>query len=75
LAHKAADGRGISHFSVAAPEVEHAKHIHFRCTGCGGMFCLDTPPPPLPKLPRGFRFGGIALDICGECPRCVRSGL
>lgn len=74
LAQKAADGRGVFHFSVANPDSEHARHIHLRCTGCGGMFCLDTAPPPLPKLPRGFRFGGMSLDIRGECPRCVRAG-
>lgn len=73
LAHKAADARGMFRFSAADPGVEHARHVHFRCTGCGGLFCLDTPPPPLPALPRGFRFGGMALDIRGECPRCVRS--
>ena len=73
LVHKAADGRGTFHFSVAAPEVEHAKHIHFRCIGCGGMFCLDAPPPPRPKLPRGFRFSGMALDIRGECAHCAHS--
>jgi Fur family ferric uptake transcriptional regulator len=73
LAHKAADGRGVFRFSASEPDGEHAKHMHFRCTGCGGMFCLDTPPPPLPVLPRGFRFGGMALDIRGECPRCTHS--
>jgi Fur family ferric uptake transcriptional regulator len=73
LAHKAADGRGVFRFSASDPDGEHAQHMHLRCTGCGGMFCLDTPPPPLPVLPRGFRFGGMALDIRGECPRCIHS--
>ena len=73
LAHKAADGRGLFRFSASDPGAKHAQHIHFRCTGCGGVFCLDSPLPPQPKLPRGFRFGGMALDICGECPRCTHS--
>ena len=72
LAHKAADARGVFRFSAAQPNVEHAAHVHFRCTGCGGVFCLKAPPPPPPSLPRGFRLGGMALDIRGECPRCVR---
>ena len=71
LAHKAADGLGVFRFSASDPDGEHTQHIHFRCTGCGGMFCLDTPPPSPPALPRGFRFGGMALDIRGECPRCT----
>ena len=73
LAHKAADGRGVFRFSVADPDGEHAQHVHLRCIGCGGIFCLDTPPPPPPVLPRGFRFGSMAIDICGECPRCIRA--
>lgn len=73
LAHKAADGLGVFHFSASDPDGKHAQHIHLRCTGCGGTFCLDTPPPSPPKLPRGFRFGGMALDIRGECPRCTHS--
>ena len=73
LAHKAADGQGVFRFSAADPDGEHAQHTHLRCTGCGGIFCLDTPPPPRPALPRGFRFGSMAIDIRGECPRCIRS--
>ncbi len=73
LAHKAADARGVFRFSAAQPNVEHSGHVHFRCTGCGGVFCLKSPPPPVPALPRGFRLSGMALDIRGECPRCVRT--
>lgn len=71
LAHKAADARGVFRFSAAKPDVEHAAHAHFRCTGCGGVFCLDTPPPAPPPLPEGFRLAGMELDIRGECARCV----
>lgn len=73
LAHKAADGQGVFRFSAADPEGEHLRHIHMRCTGCGGVFCLDITPPQPPSLPQGFRFGGMALDIRGECPSCVQS--
>lgn len=73
LAHKATDARGVFRFSAAAPNVEHAGHVHFRCTGCGGVFCLKAPPPAPPKLPRGFRLAAVAFDIRGECPRCVKS--
>lgn len=73
LAHKAADGRGVFHFTVSNPDSKHAQHTHLRCTDCGGVFCLDAPAPPLPALPRGFRFGGMSLDIRGTCPRCVRA--
>lgn len=72
LVHKAADSRGVFCFTAANPNVEHARHMHFRCTDCGSVFCLDMPPPSPPKLPKGFRLAGMELDIRGNCPNCVR---
>lgn len=71
LAHKATDAQGVFHFSAAQPNVEHARHTHFRCFACGGVFCLDAPPPKPPILPQGFRLASVKLDISGECPKCV----
>jgi len=71
FAHKAVDARGVFRFSPAQPNVEHAAHVHFRCTGCGGVFCLKVPPPPPPALPRGFRLTGMDLDLHGECQACA----
>lgn len=71
LAHKAADARGVFRFSAAQPDVEHASHVHFRCTGCGGVFCLKSPPPPPPSLPRGFRLASMDIDVRGECSDCA----
>lgn len=71
LAHKAADARGVFRYSAAQPNVEHTGHAHFRCTGCGGVFCLKSPPPPPPALPRGFRLSGMDLDLRGECRDCA----
>lgn len=73
LAHKAADAAGVFRFSAADPDQEHTHHAHFRCTRCGGVFCLDMPAPTPPELPDGFRFGSMTLDIRGECPRCAGS--
>lgn len=71
LAHKAADGQGIFRFSQAQPGMVHESHVHFRCTRCGGVFCLKDAPPQRPKLPKGFRLGGMTVDIRGECASCV----
>ncbi len=73
LAHKAADAHGTFRFSAAA-DGAHAKHVHFRCTGCGGVFCLDVSPPPAPKVPSGFRLAGAEFDVHGQCPACVPMG-
>lgn len=70
LALKAVDTRGVFCFSAAGARREHAGHMHFRCTGCGGVFCLKAEPPPPPKLPRGFRLGEVEFDVRGTCADC-----
>ena len=70
LTHRAADARGVSRFTAAQPHVEHSRHMHFRCTGCGNVICLDAPPPKPPKLPKGFYLSGMELDVRGECQSC-----
>jgi Fur family transcriptional regulator, ferric uptake regulator len=72
LAHKAADAHGVFRFSAAAPNAEHGRHVHFRCTECGGVRCLDMEVPKPPSLPKGFRLTGMELDIRGECAGCAR---
>ena len=70
LALKAVDTRGVFRFSAAGAQRQHANHIHFRCTDCGGVFCLKAEPPPVPKLPRGFRLSDIEVDVRGTCAAC-----
>jgi Fur family ferric uptake transcriptional regulator len=70
LALKAVDTRGVFRFSAAGAQRQHADHIHFRCTGCGGVFCLKAEPPPPPKLPRGFRLNEVSYDVRGLCAGC-----
>lgn len=72
LALKAVDARGVFRFSASVARREHSGHLHFRCTGCGGVFCLKAPPPPLPRLPRGFRLAEVEFDLRGTCAHCAR---
>lgn len=74
LALKAIDTRGVFRFSAAGAQHRHDGHVHFRCTGCGGVFCLKAPPPPPPPLPRGFRLAEVALDVRGTCAACAVQG-
>lgn len=74
LALKAVDARGVFRFSAAQAGVVHQHHAHFRCEDCGGVFCLDTPPPVAPSLPDGFRLHGAELDLHGTCARCGDEG-
>lgn len=72
LALKAVDTRGVFRFSAAGTQRQHEGHVHFRCTDCGGVFCLKAVPPPPPRLPRGFRLAEVELDVRGTCAECAR---
>jgi len=74
LALKAVDTRGVFRFSAAGTQRQHEGHVHFRCTDCGGVFCLKAVPPPPPKLPRGFRLAEVELDVRGVCANCASEG-
>lgn len=73
LALKATDTRGVFRFSAPSARREHTGHVHFRCTDCGAVFCLEAAPPPPPKLPRGFRLAAMELDVRGTCRACARA--
>jgi Fur family ferric uptake transcriptional regulator len=74
LALKAVDTRGVFRFSASGTQRQHEGHVHFRCTDCGGVFCLKAVPPPPPKLPRGFRLAEVELDVRGVCANCASEG-
>ena len=70
LALKAVDPRGVFRFSSASARHRHVDHVHFSCTGCGGVFCLKARPPAPPQLPRGFRLKQVEFDLRGLCAGC-----
>ncbi|EXI76631.1 MAG TPA: transcriptional repressor [Candidatus Accumulibacter phosphatis] len=70
LAHRNADAQRTFRFSAAGGN-EHATHTHFRCDGCGRVFCLDAAPPAPPSLPEGFSLSRMELDLRGRCAQCA----
>ncbi|MFN0162487.1 MAG: Fur family transcriptional regulator [Burkholderiales bacterium] len=68
LAHRIADDDRVTRFS-AAGESDHG-HAHFKCSACGGVYCIPTGPALKLRLPAGFRAGEIELTIKGTCAHC-----
>lgn len=69
LAVKSADARRVWRFALAAAG-EHGRHSHFRCDGCGRVFCLDAPAPVPPALPAGFALRRADYSLAGRCAEC-----
>lgn len=71
LAVKRPDERRVWRFTLAGGGA-HQDHVHFRCDGCGRVYCLDAPAPKLPAMPAGFRVSHLELDLSGCCADCNR---
>ncbi len=69
LALKRADERRVWRFALADGG-SHGGHAHFRCDGCGRVYCLDAPVPKPPALPGGFTLAHAELDLSGRCAEC-----
>ena len=69
LATKRVDERRVWRFSLAEGGA-HGGHVHFRCDGCGRVFCLDAPAPVPPAIPDGFTLARADYDLAGRCAEC-----
>jgi Fur family transcriptional regulator, ferric uptake regulator len=71
LALRTTDAQRVFRFSAAAAGApEHTGHAHFRCDGCGKMFCLEDVQISNPALPRGFSGRSVEFCVTGHCARC-----
>lgn len=73
LAVKRADERRVWRFALTSGGAHHG-HAHFRCDGCGRVYCLDAPAPQPPALPGGFTLAHAELDLSGRCADCNGAG-
>lgn len=73
IAHKIEGRDRVWRFNAVAA-ADHG-HVHFHCTHCGRVFCLEQAQPRVvPKLPPGFRFEKAELTLQGVCPQCAGDG-
>jgi Fur family ferric uptake transcriptional regulator len=47
------------------------QHIHFSCTRCGEISCVETHQVPEIKLP-GYHISGLEIQASGICPACSK---
>ncbi len=52
--------------------VDHQRHAHFHCDGCGHVYCVGARPPRHPAVPEGFAVDAVALSLRGHCADCLR---
>jgi Fur family ferric uptake transcriptional regulator len=74
IIHKIIDMNGTANYALcnsACTEHEHHdEHVHFNCTVCFHIYCLDNFHIPKVGIPPGFSAGSVNLIIYGICDSC-----
>lgn len=74
IIHKVFDLDGTANYAVCRSECQanhhHDEHLHFNCTNCKNVYCLNELTLPDLKLPAGFKPESFTLYAAGLCPKC-----
>ncbi|MGY4385779.1 Fur family ferric uptake transcriptional regulator [Pedobacter sp. UYP24] len=73
ILHKILDHNGTANYAVCSSNCSSDKHqdehLHFNCTNCSGIYCLNIAIPHV-SMPKGFTANTINLIAYGICDRC-----
>jgi len=74
LVHKIIDMESVTRFALCkhdCPDSQHTEgHVHFNCSKCHKMFCMEKVQSPLVKIPAGFKAISTNTIVYGECKDC-----
>lgn len=74
IIHKVFDLNGTANYAMCSSDCgedhHHDEHLHFNCTQCKSVYCLDDLHLPAIALPKGFKLAGFTLYASGLCPDC-----
>lgn len=74
ILHKVLDDSGATRFALCGEtckEEEHQhEHVHFKCTSCDKIQCLEDVEIPNIQLPGGYIFKEAKLLVEGTCKSC-----
>nr|WP_293788561.1 transcriptional repressor [uncultured Pedobacter sp.] len=69
--HKIVDFDGVIKYAIChkCDEKHHHDHIHFSCTQCHTVTCIEDVEP-LFKLPKKYKVEEVNFTVSGICPSC-----
>jgi|SRR5690606_36909886 len=74
ILHKVFDLNGTATYAICSTECtshhHHDQHVHFICSSCNSVFCLDEITMPDIRVPSGFALHSIAINAVGICDKC-----
>jgi Fur family ferric uptake transcriptional regulator len=77
IIHKVFDLNGTANYAMCSSNCgenhHHDEHLHFNCTNCKNVYCLDDLDMHGIDLPSGFKLEGFTLYATGLCPKCSKA--
>ena len=74
ILHKIFDLNGTATYAICSTKCtahhHHDQHVHFICTICNSVYCLDEITVPKINLPSNFSLHAIAINAMGICESC-----
>ena len=74
IIHKVLDFNGTANYAFCSggckEHEHHDEHVHFNCTVCQSIYCLDKVIIPPINLPAGFEASSLHFTIYGVCDNC-----
>ncbi|MBK0379131.1 Fur family transcriptional regulator [Mucilaginibacter segetis] len=76
IIHKVFDLNGTANYAVCSSGCQenhhHDEHLHFNCTRCKNVYCINDLYLPGLTLPEGFKAESFTLYANGICPKCEK---
>ncbi len=73
ILHRIMDMNGTANYAICSAacseDHHHDDHVHFNCTSCLKIYCLEVKAPHL-KMPHGFKAVTTNTTAYGICEKC-----
>ncbi|NGM63288.1 transcriptional repressor [Sphingobacterium sp. SGG-5] len=74
ILHKVFDLNGTATYAICSTACtanhHHDQHVHFICSICNSVFCLNEISLPKVQIPANFSLHTIAINAVGICDKC-----
>jgi len=74
ILHKIFDLHGTATYALCSTECDehhhHDEHVHFICSSCNSIYCLDDIKLPKINLPEGYQLQSVGVNAVGLCAEC-----
>ncbi|WP_257668011.1 Fur family transcriptional regulator [Parapedobacter tibetensis] len=74
ILHKIFDLHGTATYALCSTECDehhhHDQHVHFICSICNSIYCLEDIKLPKINLPEGYQLDSVGINAVGRCAQC-----